>query len=87
MIEIWNRLKQFPTIVFLGGECKANQISLNDVCTDCGAGEIPNTKKDACEKCPSEEITEDGIVCKACTGEQVPNGDQTACEEKGIHKK
>ena len=54
---------------------------------DCGAGEIPNTKKDACESCPSEQITEDGIVCKACTGDQVPNGDQTACEEKGIHKK
>ena len=63
-------------------DCKPNEITSSDACIDCGAGEIPNTDKNGCEKCPSDKITMNGVVCVECTGAKVPNGAQTACRDK-----
>ena len=68
-------------------DCKPNEITSSDACTDCGAGSIPNTAKNACKKCPLDKITTDGVVCVECTGAKVPNGAQAACIDKSGSKK
>ena len=70
------------SIVSLG--CESNQIVSGDACTECDAGQIPNHAKDACKKCPPNEITKDGVVCEKCKGLQVPNNDQTECLDTGL---
>ena len=70
------------SIVSLG--CQSNQIVSGDACTECDAGQIPNHAKDACKKCPPNEITKDGVVCEKCKGLQVPNNDQTECLDTGL---
>ena len=70
-----------PQVVSLG--CESNKIISGNACTVCEDGKIPNHAKDACKKCPPNEITKDGVVCEKCKGSQVPNNGQTACLDTG----
>ena len=69
----------FPVVVPL--ICQGNKIRSGDACEECSNGTIARLFE--CEKCPSDEITKNGVFCEKCEGADVPNADQTACIDKG----
>lgn len=61
--------------------CADGEIVINNQCTPCGKGEIPNNNRNECTPCGDGYIVESKKTCKKCEGgNPIANFDQTSCE-------
>jgi hypothetical protein len=63
--------------------CGEGQVPVNNVCTPCAPGTIPNQDKTECVACPAGQVQPlpGQTSCQACPKNAIPNAGQTACTE------